>query len=51
MMGPRVKGKAAFPAALIGALIIGVLGTAAFAMLVPATCRAARRRVCSAWRR
>lgn len=36
MMGPRVKGKAAFPAALVGALIIGVLGAAAFSMLVPA---------------
>lgn len=36
MMGPRAKGKAAFPAALTGALIIAVLGTAAFSMLVPA---------------
>ena len=36
MMGPRVKGKSVFPLALAGALIIGVLGAAAFSMLVPA---------------
>ncbi len=36
MMGSRVNGKSVFPLALVGALIIGVLGAAAFSMLVPA---------------
>ena len=36
MLGPREQGEAELPAALIGALIVGTLGAAAFSMLVPA---------------